>query len=123
MFFRMNPPFTINRARSLRRHAPFPERLVWSRLRGSGLAGAKFRRQHPIGPWFADFACAELKLVIELDGDTHSTPEAQAFDARRAAFLKAGGWTVIRFWNSEVLESLEGTLDRIEDTIRFLRQR
>jgi very-short-patch-repair endonuclease len=114
---------TITRARNLRRHAPFPERLVWSRLRGSALAGMKFRRQHPVGPWITDFACPELKLVIELDGDTLGTPEQQACDARRTAFLQSEGWTVLRFWNADVLESLEGTLDQIEDTIRFLRQR
>jgi very-short-patch-repair endonuclease len=116
-------PNAVHRARELRRHAPLPERLLWSRLRSRALAAAKFRRQHPIGPWFADFACLELKLVIELDGDTHGTPEQQALDARRTAFLEREGWTVIRFWNSEMLENFEGTLDRIEDEIRFLRQR
>lgn len=119
----MTPPSTIKRARHLRREAPFPERLVWSRLRGSQIAGVKFRRQHPVGPYFADFACEALKLIVELDGDTHGTPEQQVYDQRRSAFLEAQGWTVIRFWNSEVLKSLEGTLDRIEEAIRFLRHR
>lgn len=111
------------RARSLRRDATFPERLLWSRLRGRQLAGLKFRRQHPLGPYFADFACEELKLIIELDGDTHGTPEQERYDARRTAFLEQAGWTVLRFWNAEVLESLEGTLDRIEEAARFLKSR
>lgn len=111
----------IERARHLRRESTFPERLLWSRLRGRRFAGLKFRRQHPVGPYFADFACEALKLVVELDGDTHGMPGQQAHDARRTVFLEQEGWRVLRFWNSEVLESLEGTLDRIEEAVRFLR--
>jgi very-short-patch-repair endonuclease len=123
MFQSMNPPSTINRARRLRRDGTFPERLVWSRLRSRQLVGAKFRRQHPIGPWIADFACEEVQLVIELDGDTHGTPDQAAWDARRTRCLEAEGWTVLRFWNADVFESLDGTLGQIEDAVRALRAR
>jgi very-short-patch-repair endonuclease len=111
----------IQRARSLRRDAPFPERLLWSRLKNGGLGGLKFRRQHPVGPYFADFACADLKLIVELDGDTHGEDAQARHDAVRTRFLETDGWTVVRFWNAEVMESLEGTLDRIEDAARFLK--
>ncbi len=74
--FSMADP-SIQRGRKLRRDAPFPERLLWSRLKNGGLSGLKFRRQHPVGPYYADFACSELKLIVELDGDIHGE-EAQA---------------------------------------------
>ena len=80
-------------------------------LRGRRLGGAKFRRQYPIDRYFADFACVEAKLVVELDGGQQ---DAQAdYDARRTATLEACAWKVIRFWNNEVSENLEGVADTI----------
>ncbi|KDA03678.1 hypothetical protein HOC_04337 [Hyphomonas oceanitis SCH89] len=77
----------------------------------------KFRRQHPIGPYFADFACEEAKLIIELDGDTHGNPDQQAHDARRTAFLESQDWQVVRIWNSDLLENIDGVLDTIQLTL------
>ena len=87
------------------------------------MSGLKFRRQHPVGPYYADFACSELKLIVELDGDTHGEGAQARYDAARTRFLEREGWTVLRFWNADLLESLEGTLDRIEEAARFLAQR
>ena len=111
---------TRDRARGLRRESSFPERLLWSKLRNRQLGGWKFRRQHPVGPYFADFACEEAKLVIELDGDTHGDPDQQTHDARRTAFLQSQHWEVIRFWNSDLLENIEGVLDTIQLTLTHI---
>ncbi len=101
------------RARSLRRDATAAERLLWRRLANRACGGHKFVRQEPIGPYFADFACRAAKLVVEIDGATHSTEEEIASDARRTACLEANGYRVIRFFNAEVYENLDGVLDTI----------
>jgi very-short-patch-repair endonuclease len=81
------------------------ERKLWSVLRNSQLAGAKFRRQQPIGPFIADFVCQEQRLIIEADGGQHAAVGA---DERRTVFLESKGYRVLRFWNNEVLNNLEG---------------
>ncbi len=101
-----------DRARALRRQMTDAERKLWTRLRNRGAAGAKFRRQVPIGPFFADFACVERRLVVEVDGGQHAL--AQQNDARRTKALADHGYTVLRFWNSEVLQNLDGVLAKIE---------
>jgi very-short-patch-repair endonuclease len=78
---------------------------LWGVLRG-GQMGASFRRQHPIGPYFVDFYCAPLKLAIELDGGQHA--ERQGYDNARSAFLGTQGIKVVRYWNNEVMENLDG---------------
>jgi very-short-patch-repair endonuclease len=80
------------RARALRRDQSEAERVLWRRLCDCGLAGFKFVRQAPIGPFFADFACREAKLVVEVDGATHSTDEELRRDRRREEFLRAQGY-------------------------------
>ena len=92
-------------ARDLRRRQTDAESLLWYVLRGRRLCGLKFRRQYPIEPWVADFACVEKSLLIELDGDYHdATYEA---DGRREEDLRRRGWDVIRFANDEVLGDVE----------------
>jgi very-short-patch-repair endonuclease len=92
-------------ARKLRRNQTKSEALLWSVLRAKQLCGLKFRRQHPIGPFFADFACVERMLVVEIDGDCHDyTGE---YDLAREEILKRGGWNVIRFSAEEVEGSVE----------------
>ena len=102
---------TRGRARRLRRDATDAERAIWRGLKTKQLSGWKFRRQHPIGPYFADFACPAAKLIVELGGGQHAVRVAQ--DARRTAHLERGGWRVIRFWNTDVLTNLEGVLETI----------
>ena len=100
-------------ARSLRRDAPAAERLVWGRLKNRQLGGWKFVRQQALGPNIGDFVCRERKIVIEIDGATHSTDEEVASDARRTRFLQAEGYRVIRITNEQVFENIEGALDMI----------
>jgi very-short-patch-repair endonuclease len=80
------------------------------------LDGVKFRRQFPIGPFVADFACLEHRLVIEVDGGQHAS-RTQA-DEFRTARLEEEGWRVLRFWNNEVLENTEGVMERIAMELR-----
>ena len=93
------------------------ETLLWSRLRGGKLDGRKFTKQFPIGPHVADFACRSPKLVVELDGGQHS--DAAEADAARTRTIESYGYTVIRFWNSEVTENLDGVLEEILRTLRI----
>jgi very-short-patch-repair endonuclease len=98
------------RARSLRRTLTKQEFLLWRRLRNRGLEGFKFVRQEPIGPYHADFACREARLIIEVDGSQHlENPD----DARRDAALAKLGYRVIRVWNHEVLNNLDGVLEML----------
>jgi very-short-patch-repair endonuclease len=101
------------RARELRRLSPAAERILWARLKNRGLQGAKFVRSAPIGPYFADLACRAAKLVVEIDGETHSTEEEIASDSRRTAFLEAEGYRVLRFANQQVYENVAAVLDDI----------
>jgi len=99
--------------RYLRRNLTDAERRLWSRLRRHGL-GAHFRRQHPIGPYVVDFVCLEANLVIEVDGGQHIDSSR---DDRRDSALTAAGFTVLRFWNNDVLQNLEGVCQRIAQAI------
>ncbi|NHK97100.1 endonuclease domain-containing protein [Rubrivivax benzoatilyticus] len=98
------------RARALRQNSTEAERLMWSRLRDRRLAGHKFRRQHPQGPFFADFACLDAMLVVEVDGGQHYEPDAVAADARRTAALQRAGFEVLRFDNRQVLAETDAVL-------------
>ena len=82
----------------------------------------RFRRQHPIGPYFADFACLDLQLVIELDGGQHNSIEGIAKDATRTAYLEACGFTVLRFWDNDVLRAPITVLGAIADAVHALRR-
>ena len=98
-------PKPIQTARSLRRRIVPAETILWSVLRNRALAGFKFRRQHPVGPYIVDFACLGSKVIVELDGATHL--RSQRADRKRSAFLASEGWQVLRFWNTEVYDDLE----------------
>lgn len=100
-------------ARRLRAEATSAEQRLWSMLDRIPLDGTHFRRQVPIGPYVADFVCLGHRLVIELDGPSHATPEGQARDRIRTAFLENEGFRVIRFWNQDVYDNLEGVLETI----------
>jgi very-short-patch-repair endonuclease len=99
------------RARSLRETPTDAESLLWYHLRDRRLANFKFRRQRPIGPYFADFACIEAKLIVELDGGQHV--EAAGYDENRTRFIEAQGYRVLRFWNNEVLAQTDAVRERI----------
>ena len=96
---------TLDKAKRLRRDLTEAERKLWSVLRNGQLQGAKFRRQQPIGPFIADFVCQDRRLIVEADGGQH---QDSAGDARRTAFLESKGYRVLRFWNNDILENLDG---------------
>lgn len=102
-----------NYAIELRNNATDVERLLWRRLKNSQLEGVKFRRQQPIERCIADFISFEKKIAIELDGGQHS--ENICYDTERDACLKANGFTVLRFWNNEVIENIDGVLEVIRE--------
>ncbi|HEV2335525.1 MAG TPA: DUF559 domain-containing protein [Stellaceae bacterium] len=95
------------RARVLRRDATDAERRLWSALRDRRLRGYRFRRQHPIGAYIADFACTQRRLIVEADGGQHADNNA---DAHRTAWLETQGWRVLRFWNNDILGNTEGVI-------------
>jgi very-short-patch-repair endonuclease len=97
-------------ARSNRKTPTVAERKLWAHLRRLDVDGSHFRRQVVIGEFIADFACRRSKIVIEVDGGQHAESTA---DARRTAILEADGWRVLRFWNNEVLNNVEGVMAAI----------
>jgi very-short-patch-repair endonuclease len=107
-------------ARKLRSNMTDAETALWARLRGSQIEGFKFVRQFPIGPHVADFACRSAKLVVELDGGQHATSET---DATRMTLIEAHGYSVIRFWNHDVLANMEGVLETIHAQLLLARNR
>ena len=102
-------------SKRLRRDETDAERKLWMRLRDRQMNGAKFRRQQPIGRYIVDFFCSECRLVIELDGGHHAD-QIQA-DKRRTELLNKAGYRVLRFWDNEVLTSIDAVLERIADAM------
>jgi very-short-patch-repair endonuclease len=102
----------VSKSRELRRGGSRAEKICWHLIRDRRINGVKFRRQHPIGPYFADFACLSRKLVIEIDGDHHAF-QVEA-DRRRTAAMEREGWRVVRFGANEVVQNPEGIWTAIE---------
>jgi very-short-patch-repair endonuclease len=100
-----------HRARELRKSSTPAEQLLWQALRNRNLGDYKFRRQHPIGPYIADFFCAEVGLVVEVDGGGHL--DQVAYDQDRTDWLADQGYHVIRFWNDDVLNHLDDVTQEI----------
>ena len=117
----------MQQARALRQASTTAEQLLWRHLRNRQLAGAKFRRQHPLGPYILDFVCLEHGLVVELDGGQHADLQSQAYDAQRTAWLQRQGLRVLRFWNHDVLlqtnEVLAQLLQALTPALSRLRGR
>ena len=110
---RQYDPRHLGNARTLRREHTDAEGLLWSHLRDKQLDGRKFRRQQPIGPYIADFACMSERLLIELDGGGHA--EQKTKDRQREEYLRRRGYRVLRFWNTEVFENLSGVLEKVRE--------
>jgi very-short-patch-repair endonuclease len=107
------------RARSLRASQTSAEAKLWHALRNRRLARWKFRRQHPIDRYIVDFVTLDGKLIVEVDGVTHSTSSEMKRDKARTEVLEACGFLVVRVSNTDVYENLEGVLEMIETSLRF----
>ena len=105
--------FLTSRSRALRKNATDAEQKLWSVLRSRQRSGFKFRKQVEIDGYIVDFLCAERRLIIEVDGGQH-TPER---DARRTSYLESQGFRLIRFWNNDVLQNLDGVWTMIEKAL------
>lgn len=106
--------FSAQSAKRLRTEMTDAERLLWSRLRNRGFMEFKFVRQLPVGPFIADFACRQANLIIELDGGQHSQSLS---DDARTQVLNEHGYSVVRFWNNDVLTNLSGVLQVLADQL------
>lgn len=106
---------TRDRSRELRANSTKAERLLWKHLGKKQLADLHFRRQVPLGPYFADFLCYEVKLIVEVDGGQHGELSHVDYDESRTQFLMDEGFHVLRFWNSDVIENVEGVLTSIRN--------
>jgi very-short-patch-repair endonuclease len=110
-------------ARSLRRDATSAERRLWEGLRRKQIGGFRFRRQVILSGFIADFASFNARLVVEVDGATHSTDQEIAYDAARSRTLAALGFAVLRFTNDDVYRNLDGVLETIRVKLMQLRPR
>jgi very-short-patch-repair endonuclease len=107
------PVLAHDRARALRMAQTEVQRRLWQGLRNREVNGAKFRRQHPLNSYIVDFVCLDSQLVIELDGSQHAEQPRQQADQRRTEYLESLGYRVLRFWNEEVLDNIDGVLEHI----------
>ena len=110
------PPNIKTNSRKLRSELTEAETHLWQHLKARQVCDKKFRRQHPVGNYILDFACIEARLAIEVDGGQHS--EMQSQDNLRTAWLETQGWKVLRFWNNEVLQNIEGVLEKVLNTLK-----
>ena len=108
------------RRRYLRSHLPKAEVLLWMHLSRRQMLGYKFRRQHSVDRFVVDFYCPELRLAIEVDGDSHFTPMARIYDRGRQTQIESFGISFLRVLNEDVYYNLDGVLDNIEGTIRAI---
>ena len=104
-------------ARNLRKNSTIQERRLWNLLKNRQFHNLKFKRQQPIGDYIVDFICKEAKIIIEIDGGQHNEPENIEYDKTRTEYLNTLGYKVIRFWNNEIYENIEGVLLRLKEEI------
>jgi very-short-patch-repair endonuclease len=107
------PTLTVKRARNLRRAMTPPELRLWTVLRGKALAGYRFRRQHPMGPYILDFCCPAVRLALEVDGEGHGHPEQVEHDGLRDRWLVEQGVTTLRVAAIDVRDNLDGVMTAI----------
>jgi very-short-patch-repair endonuclease len=104
-------------AKQLRKHQTDVEKLLWSKLQNRQIEGVKFRRQESIRGYIVDFVCFEKKIIIELDGGQHNSTDGKTYDINRSHLLEAGGFKVLRYWNSEIMENIEGVIEQISSVV------
>lgn len=105
----------LDNAKILRIHQTEAEQRLWYHLRAHRFMDLKFKRQKPIGSYIVDFVCVERMLIIEIDGGQHS--EQVEYDQRRDTWLRSQGYTVLRYWNNDVMQQLDGVLEQIRLTV------
>lgn len=115
--------YAQNFSKELRKNMTDAERKLWQHIRKEQINKYKFRRQQPIGQYIVDFVCQTKKLIIEIDGGQHNDTTNIAEDKKRTEFLKQQGYTVIRFWNNEINENINGVLEKIISTLNSLPTR
>jgi very-short-patch-repair endonuclease len=108
----------FKKARELRAEMTRAESILWNALRNNKIKGYKFRRQHPIGRYIADFYCHKAKLIIEVDGGVHNDPEVKEYDEWRTSDIEQHFIKVIRFSNNEVINNIETVLGQIESELK-----
>ena len=106
------------RARNLRNNPTPQEKILWSYLKNKNLNGLKFRRQYPIGKYIVDFVCIELKLIIELDGGQHNEDKNIIYHSERTKFLESNGYNVVRFWNNDIDNNIEGVYEKLLELVK-----
>jgi very-short-patch-repair endonuclease len=111
------PPRQRKNAKSMRRVMIDAELTLWNELRAHRLMGLSFRRQVPIGPYIVDFACPTHRLAVEVDGSQYADAEHLDRDAARSAYLKSSGWTILRFWNDDVIRDIDNVCQHIVITV------
>ncbi len=119
MYFGATPAI-FKLAKELRKEETEAEKILWTKLNKNQILGLQFRSQHPLNMFIADFYCAKLRLVIEVDGNIHEIPEYQGHDIARSEILNDFGITVIRFSNEQIMHDLEGTIFQIETIVKKL---
>ncbi len=107
------PPNNRTRAKSMRRVMTDAELKLWNELRAHRLMGLGFRRQFPVAGYIVDFACPAMRLAVEVDGTQHAEAEAASADQTRSKRLADDGWTVLRFWNADILADIDGVCRHI----------
>jgi very-short-patch-repair endonuclease len=112
-------PWRTNRSRVLRSQPISAEAKLWRHLRNRQLGGHKFVRQMPIDPYFADFVCRERKVIVEVDGGTHSTDAELAHDATRTRHLERLGYRIFRVDNDDIYHNIDNVLDAL---LAFIEQ-
>jgi very-short-patch-repair endonuclease len=120
MYFGATPDIFI-KAKELRRFETEAEKIFWAKLCKNQIMGLQFRRQHPINRFIADFYCARLKLVIDVDGGIHELPDNQEYDIERSEILNDFGITVIRFANEQIINDVKSVIQTIQKSIRQLK--
>ena len=117
------PSDSFSKAQFLRRNETIAEKLLWEKLRNNQLGGLKFRRQHPVNIYIADFYCHKFKLIIELDGDYHNQEEQKQKDEVRTEVLRLNDLKIIRFKNEEVEQDINQVLTTIKNKIEQLKEK
>jgi very-short-patch-repair endonuclease len=110
-----------DKRQSLRNNMPLAEQLIWARLKGKQVENCKFRRQYSVGAFVIDFYTVEIKLAIEIDGDSHFADGAEVADRERQSLIEASGIRFLRFTNRQVYEELDGVIEAISQMICTLR--